>query len=58
MANPDHRENYKVHKTGPRVPASNVTGFPEDEYFVDYKDARTGFIINGTLPVSVSTPVL
>ena len=58
-ANPDRRENYKVHKNGPRVPASNVTGFDEDDYYVDYKDAVTGFVINGTLPVTVSdTPNL
>lgn len=50
-ADPDRRENYQVHKNGPRVPAINITGFPDDDYFVDYKDAPTGFIVNGTLPV-------
>lgn len=48
-ANPDHRENYQVHKSGPRVPASNST--PAD-YVVDYKDAVSGFIVNGTLPIT------
>ncbi len=47
-ADPDRRENYEVHKSGPRVPASNST--PGD-YYVDYKDAVSGFVINGTLPV-------
>lgn len=50
-ANPDHRENYEVHKSGPRRPAVNLTGFPPDDYYVDYKDAVSGFIVNGTLPV-------
>lgn len=48
-ANPDHRENYQVHKEGPRTPAVNITGKPTDDYYVNYKDAVTGFIINGTL---------
>ena len=48
-ADPDRRENYQVHKNGPRKPASNST---PDDYYVDYKDAVTGFVINGTLPVS------
>lgn len=47
-ADPDRRENYEVHKAGPRVPASNST--PSD-YYVDYKDAVSGFVINGTLPL-------
>ncbi|KAI9668341.1 MAG: hypothetical protein M1829_005545 [Trizodia sp. TS-e1964] len=51
-ANPDHRENYQVHKDGPRLPAVNITGFPSDDYFVNYKDAVSGFIVNGTLPVN------
>ena len=49
-ADPDRRENYQVHKSGPRVPAVNVTGFPSNDYYVNYKDAVTGFIVNGTLP--------
>ncbi|RDW78317.1 putative pho-2 alkaline phosphatase [Coleophoma crateriformis] len=49
-AMPDHRENYKVHKSGPRLPATNVTGFPSDDYFVNPKDNTDGFIVNGTLP--------
>ena len=50
-ADPDRRENYQVHKNGPRLPASNITGFPADDYFVEYKDAVSGFVVNGTLPV-------
>lgn len=51
-ADPDRRENYAVHKDGPRVPAVNITGFPANDYYVNYKDAVTGFVVNGTLPVS------
>ncbi|KAL8667042.1 MAG: hypothetical protein Q9202_000964 [Teloschistes flavicans] len=50
-ANPDHRENYQVHKSGPRLPAVN-TSAAEDNYIVNYKDAVTGFVVNGTLPVN------
>ncbi|KAL8782373.1 MAG: hypothetical protein Q9213_005451 [Squamulea squamosa] len=50
-ANPDHRENYQVHKSGPRLPAVN-TSAAEDNYIVNYKDAPTGFVVNGTLPVN------
>ncbi|KAH6682684.1 putative alkaline phosphatase H [Halenospora varia] len=48
-AMPDHRENYRVH-TSPRLPATNVTGFPVDDYFVNPKDNPDGFIVNGTIP--------
>ena len=50
-ADPDRRKNYQVHKDGPRPPAINITGFPTTDCFVDYKDAPTGFLVNGTLPV-------
>ncbi|KAL9603093.1 MAG: hypothetical protein Q9179_002336 [Wetmoreana sp. 5 TL-2023] len=50
-ANPDHRENYQVHKSGPRLPAVN-TSAAEDNYIVNYKDAVSGFLVNGTLPVN------
>jgi len=50
-ANPDHRENYQVHADGPRLPAVNITGHPSDDYYVNYIDAVTGFVVNGTLPV-------
>jgi len=48
-ANPDHRENYRVH-TSPRLPATNISGFPATDYFVNPKDNPDGFIVNGTLP--------
>jgi alkaline phosphatase len=54
---PDHRENYRVHKGGVRVPALNVTGFSSNDYYVNYIDAVTGFLINGTLPVSADQGV-
>lgn len=57
-ANPDRRENYQVHKDGPRLPALNITGFSSNDYYVNYVDAVTGFLINGTLPVSVRFPLL
>lgn len=95
MANPDRRENYQVHKEGPRRPAINITGtlpfllpahltsphllfispplpsptspqppqteppsgFDEEDYYVNYVDAVTGFIINGTLPVDANQGV-
>lgn len=46
---PDHRENYQVHSEGPRTPAATING--KSGYFASYKDAVTGFLINGTLPV-------
>ncbi|KAL4865053.1 hypothetical protein BDV12DRAFT_156162 [Aspergillus spectabilis] len=45
VAFPDHRENYKVHKEGPRTPAESGA----DGYYASYKDAVSGFLINGTL---------
>lgn len=54
---PDHRENYRVHKNGPRVPALNITGFDNEDFYVNYIDAVTGFIVNGTLPVSADQGV-
>ncbi|KAF5382183.1 hypothetical protein D9615_004372 [Tricholomella constricta] len=48
-ANPDHREGYAVNQKGPRVPATKgSTG--ENE--VNPVDQASGFIVNGTLPVS------
>lgn len=56
-ANPDHRENYTVHKKGPRVPAINITGFDSEDFYVNYVDAVTGFVVNGTLPVTADQGV-
>lgn len=47
-AAPDHREDYKVHKAGPRLPA--ITS--PDGHVVNPKDGTHGFVINGTLPTS------
>ncbi|OAL33097.1 hypothetical protein AYO20_07579 [Fonsecaea nubica] len=54
---PDHREDYRVNKNGPRVPAINITGFSDEDFYVNYVDAVTGFIINGSLPVSADQGV-
>nr|POF11442.1 alkaline phosphatase h [Quercus suber] len=54
---PDHRENYQVHKNGPRVPATNITGFPDDDFFVNPEDNVNGFIVNGTLPTNAAQGV-
>ncbi|CRG90977.1 hypothetical protein PISL3812_08025 [Talaromyces islandicus] len=56
VAFPDHRENYGVHKGGPRTPAISA----EDDKLgnvANYKDAVTGFLINGTLPLDASQGV-
>ncbi|KAL8754392.1 MAG: hypothetical protein Q9184_005129 [Pyrenodesmia sp. 2 TL-2023] len=55
-ANPDRRENYQVHKSGPRVPTMNTTA-DQDNYVFNYKDAVTGFVSNGTLPLDAATGV-
>jgi alkaline phosphatase len=56
-AHPDVRENYEVHRDGPRTPAKNVTGFPSTDYFVNPTDNVNGFITNGTLPTSANQGV-
>lgn len=50
---PDHREDYEVHKEGPRIPAVPS----KDGYIAAYKDAVTGFLVNGTLPLDADTGV-
>ncbi|KAI1145582.1 alkaline phosphatase [Nemania diffusa] len=47
---PDHREDFRVHSGGPRLPAAPVAGFASDEYFANGADAVGGFVVNGTLP--------
>jgi len=47
---PDHRENFKVHKSSPRLPATNITGMPTTDNYVNPKDGEDGYIVNGTLP--------
>jgi alkaline phosphatase len=51
-ANPDHRENWQVHKDGPRLPATNISGFDDDDYFVNPEDAQNGIVVNGTIPTN------
>jgi alkaline phosphatase len=50
MADPDRRENWSVHKDGPRSPAVELE---EDsgEYYANPKDGANGILLNGTLPV-------
>lgn len=55
-ANPDRRENYRVHRS-PRKPVTTADGFADDDYFVNAKDAPDGFIVNGTLPTTESSGV-
>ena len=57
VAAPDRRENYQVHKDGSRKPAINITGFDNEDFYVNYIDAVTGFLINGSLPVSADQGV-
>ncbi|KAJ5699004.1 hypothetical protein N7462_001009 [Penicillium macrosclerotiorum] len=56
VAFPDHRENYEVHSDGPRTPAEAING-GSNGYYASYKDAVTGFLINGTLPVDAGQGV-
>jgi hypothetical protein len=39
------------------LPATNISGFDEDDYFVNPDDAKSGFIINGTLPTDADQGV-
>ncbi|KKA27853.1 hypothetical protein TD95_003237 [Thielaviopsis punctulata] len=52
-AAPDHREDYKVHSSGPRSAVSKMGS----EYFVNPKDSTSGFVVNGTLSPSESSGV-
>ncbi|CAI7645661.1 unnamed protein product [Penicillium glandicola] len=54
VTGPDHRENYQVHSEGPRTPAVEDK---KNGYVANYKDAVTGFVVNGTLPVDVAQGV-
>jgi alkaline phosphatase len=47
-AAPDRRENYEVHKDGPRLPAVNKTE-AEDDYVVNPDDGKGGFRVSGNL---------
>ena len=56
-ANPDRRENYEVHKDGPREPAVNRTGLPARDFYANDEDSPGGILVNGTLPVAASQGV-
>ncbi|KAJ5151091.1 uncharacterized protein N7482_010343 [Penicillium canariense] len=56
VAFPDHHENYQVHKDGPRTPALAAQG-DKNNYYASYKDAVSGILINGTLPVDAAQGV-
>lgn len=50
MADPDRRENWSVHKDGPREPAVEIEEDSKD-FYVNPKDGKGGLLLNGTLPV-------
>ncbi len=52
-ANPDHRENYRVKKDGPREPAAGSGG----NYYANPEDNPDGFLVNGTIPTSAAEGV-
>ena len=56
-ADPDRREDYRVHKNGPRKPATNLTGLPATDFYVNPTDSRGGFLVNGTLPTNADQGV-
>ncbi|KAG5773549.1 hypothetical protein H9Q72_000740 [Fusarium xylarioides] len=43
---PDHREDYKVKKAGPREVAVELK---DDDYYANPEDSPKGFLINGTI---------
>ncbi|KAF5018712.1 hypothetical protein F66182_9296 [Fusarium sp. NRRL 66182] len=47
-AAPDHRENYKVHKSGPREAAVELK---DGDHYANPEDAPDGFVVNGTISV-------
>jgi alkaline phosphatase len=50
MADPDRRENWSVHKDGPREPAVELEEDSED-FYANPEDGEGGILLNGTLPV-------
>ncbi|KAI1396359.1 alkaline phosphatase-like protein [Hypoxylon fuscum] len=55
-ANPDRRENFRVHQS-PRQVVSNTPGHDETDYYVDAEDSPDGFVVNGTLSVTETSGV-
>lgn len=52
-AAPDHREDYKVRKDGPREPTVELNG----EYYANPEDSPDGFVVNGTIGTSEAVGV-
>ncbi|CAN9326161.1 unnamed protein product [Alternaria alternata] len=50
MADPDRRENWSVHKDGPRTPAVELEEDSGDNY-ANPEDGEGGILLNGTLPI-------
>ncbi|KAF4120224.1 Alkaline phosphatase [Geosmithia morbida] len=50
-AMPDHRENYKVHRSEPREPAVEIVEDSGD-YYANPDDGKDGYLVNGTLPTT------
>jgi alkaline phosphatase len=50
VATPDNRQNYKVHKAAPRLPATNISAEAPTDYYVNPADADNGITYNGTIP--------
>ncbi|KAF4338528.1 alkaline phosphatase [Fusarium beomiforme] len=51
---PDHREDYKVKKSGPREAAVELK---DDDYYANPEDSPKGFLINGTISTDNSQGV-
>lgn len=51
-ATPDRRENYKVHSSGPRTPATNISAQAPTDYYANPADGAGGITYNGTLPTN------
>ncbi|KAM0558495.1 hypothetical protein ACHAPJ_004689 [Fusarium lateritium] len=51
---PDHREDYKVRKNGPREAAVELK---DGDYYANPEDSPKGFVINGTISVDNSQGV-
>jgi alkaline phosphatase len=51
-AMPDHRENYRVHSSGPRTPATVNAAVSNSSYYANPTDNTDGLIVNGTEPTN------
>lgn len=55
MANPDRRENWSVHKNGPRVPGLPLNS--TSGIYANPRDGAGGIVFNGSLPVESESGV-